>query len=164
MNQAAQVVPLVHAAHLHSIAHPQRHALGEINIVRDQQRVAIADIDNEALVTRAVVVVSQQAPDEASDFDPASVVALFVGSRSLVPLFIVIGQTPLECHKKRGKPFLACRAFVFAGVNLACGNRHHRDFYPAVSLTTRRRTVVRYRTSFAHAQRDQTLTYDTLAR
>ena len=41
-----------------------------------KQRLAIADIDNEALMTRVVIVVRQEAADEARDFDPPPVIAL----------------------------------------------------------------------------------------
>ena len=50
VDETAQVVPLVHAAHVDAIAHAERHAFGEINIVCDQQRPATANFDDETLV------------------------------------------------------------------------------------------------------------------
>ena len=75
VDKTAQVIPLVHAAHLNAIPQAERHAVGEIDIVRDQQRPATANIDDEALVTGTVVVITQQAADEARDFDPPPVIA-----------------------------------------------------------------------------------------
>ena len=50
VHQPAEIVPLVHPSHTHAVTHPERYAFGEINIVRNEQRPAITDIDNEALV------------------------------------------------------------------------------------------------------------------
>ena len=75
VHEAAEVVPLVQAAHPHAIAHADRDALGEINVVRDQQGLAIADIDDEALMPGTIIVITQQAADEACDFDPPPVIA-----------------------------------------------------------------------------------------
>ena len=75
VHQTAELVPLVHAAHVHAIAHADRDALGKIDVVRDQQGLAIADVDDETLVTRTIVVITQQAADEACDFDPPPVIA-----------------------------------------------------------------------------------------
>lgn len=74
MDQAAKVIPLVHPSHPDAITHAQRHALCEIDIVCNQQRTAATDIDNETLMARAVVVVRQQPPDEARNFDPLAIV------------------------------------------------------------------------------------------
>lgn len=87
VDEPAEVVPLVHSAHINAITHAERHTAGEIDIVCDQQRPATANIDDEALMTRAVVVVRQQSPHEAGDLDPITVVALgesFVQSGALV--------------------------------------------------------------------------------
>lgn len=51
VHDAAQIVPLVQAAQLHAVAHAKWHAFREINIVRDQQRLVIADVDDEALMS-----------------------------------------------------------------------------------------------------------------
>lgn len=57
VHQPAQVVPLVEAADEHPIAHAERHAAREVNVMRDQQRLPLTDVDNEALVALAIVVV-----------------------------------------------------------------------------------------------------------
>ena len=63
VHQSAEVIPLVHAANVDAITHTDGHAIGEIEVVCDQQGLAIADIDYKALVTRVVVVVRQKAAD-----------------------------------------------------------------------------------------------------
>lgn len=75
VHEAAKVIPLVHATHLHPVAHTQGDALCEVDVMRDEQRSAIADIDYETLMSRAVIVIRQQASDEASHFDPLAVIA-----------------------------------------------------------------------------------------
>jgi hypothetical protein len=57
VQEPAEVVPLVKASQLDAIAHAERHATGEIYVVRHEERMAIADIDNESLVGGAVVVI-----------------------------------------------------------------------------------------------------------
>ena len=57
VHQSAQIVPLVHATDVDAIAHADRDAFGQIDIVSDQQGLAIADIDDEALVARIIVVI-----------------------------------------------------------------------------------------------------------
>ena len=107
VDETAEIVPLVHAAHINAITHAERHASGEIDIVRDQQRPATANIDDEALMTRDVVVVRQQSPDETGDLDPFTVVApseSFIQSGALI---IFLGQAPTSAKKKRGWPSLA---------------------------------------------------------
>jgi len=79
VHQTAEIIPLVHAPDDYTIAHAKRHALGEIDIVRNEQSTTIADIDDESLVPRTVIIVGQQSSHESSDFDPATVVTLPVG-------------------------------------------------------------------------------------
>ncbi len=57
MHESAKLVPFIHAPHLNAIAHAKRHALCEVDVVGDQQRPAIADIDDEALMARTVVII-----------------------------------------------------------------------------------------------------------
>ena len=57
MHESTQVVPLIHATHVHPIAHAQWDTFREIDVVRYKQRPAIACIDNEPLVTRAFIVI-----------------------------------------------------------------------------------------------------------
>ena len=74
VQKSAEIVPLVKATHVNAITHAHRDALGQLEIVRDQQCLSLAYSDNETLVTR-LVIVGQQAPDEARDFDPPPVIA-----------------------------------------------------------------------------------------
>ena len=76
VHEPPEVVPLVYAAHDDAIPETDGDAPGKIEVVRDQQRVPFTDVDDESLVTRAVVVVMQKAADEALDFDPLAVIAL----------------------------------------------------------------------------------------
>jgi hypothetical protein len=57
VHKTTEVIPLVHAAHLYPVTHPQRDTFCEIDVMCDEQRTAIADIDNETLVARAIIVV-----------------------------------------------------------------------------------------------------------
>ncbi len=57
VNEAAKLIPLKHAPNLDAITHAERHALGEVEIVRNQQRPVVADINDETLVARAFVVI-----------------------------------------------------------------------------------------------------------
>jgi len=81
----------------------------------------IASVNDETLVARRVVIVRQQAPDEARDFDPLAFISL------------------CECsaHKKStvGRPWPPC--FLVFCCELALGDRHHRDFHAAVRLAAR---------------------------
>ena len=75
VHQPAQIIPLIHTTYEHPVAHTERNAFRQIEVMSDQQRAVTADIDNEALMPGAVVVIGQEALHEASDFDPASVIA-----------------------------------------------------------------------------------------
>ena len=98
VHEAAKIIPLIHAAHVDAITHADRHAFREIDVVGDQQGLAVADIDNEALVSRIVVVVTQEAADEARDFDPPPIVLLRVADRQLAVCgTIVISTRRLAC-------------------------------------------------------------------
>jgi len=57
VHKAAQVIPFEHAPNVHTITHPHRHTFGELNIVCNKQRYAVADIDDKALVARAIIVI-----------------------------------------------------------------------------------------------------------
>ena len=82
VQESAEIVPFVQAAHAHAVAHADGHAFSQVGIVRDQQRLAIADVDDEALVPRAIMVIRQKAADEARDFDPPPVFGLAVADIS----------------------------------------------------------------------------------
>ena len=57
VHQPAKIVPLIHTAKLDAIAHAQRHPLGEVDVVDDQQRIAACEPQDKALVTRPIVIV-----------------------------------------------------------------------------------------------------------
>ena len=65
VHQSTEVIPFVHAANVNAVTHTNGNAIGEIDVVCYQQGLAIADIDNEALMTRVIIVVRQEAADEA---------------------------------------------------------------------------------------------------
>ena len=79
VHQAAKIIPLVHATYVYTIAHAERDALGQIDIVRYEHGSPVADIDNEPLVPGTIVMVRQQAPHEACDLYPAAVIDLLEG-------------------------------------------------------------------------------------
>ena len=78
VDEATQVVPFVRAPNLHPITHPEWNAIGEVNVVGNQQRPAGANVDDETLMTGTVIVIRQKPPDEASNFDPAAIIPLGV--------------------------------------------------------------------------------------
>ena len=59
VHQAAEIIPFIHTAKLDAITHAQRHASGEVDVVRNQQRVTIGQLYDESLMTRTVIVVGQ---------------------------------------------------------------------------------------------------------
>lgn len=60
VHEAAKVIPLVHPPKLNAITQAERHSLREVDIVGDQQRLPAGQLQNEALVSRPVVVIRQQ--------------------------------------------------------------------------------------------------------
>lgn len=75
MDQAAQIVPFVHTANRHAIAQSHRNAFGQVDVVRDQHRNAVTDVDDEALMTGTVIVIRQQPTNEARNLDPGTRIA-----------------------------------------------------------------------------------------
>jgi hypothetical protein len=57
MHQAAKIVPLVHAAKPESVAYSERYALGQIDVVCDQQGLTIPHPHDEPLMPGIVIVV-----------------------------------------------------------------------------------------------------------
>ena len=78
VDETTQVIPFVHTAHAHPVTHPEWNAIGEVNVVGNQQRPVGANVDDETLMTGTVIVIRQKPPDEASNFDPAAIIALGV--------------------------------------------------------------------------------------
>ena len=58
VHQPTEIVPLIHSAKHDSVADADRHAFGEVDVVCDQYRAAIAQLNNKSLVTRSIVIVS----------------------------------------------------------------------------------------------------------
>ena len=83
VQEAAEIVPFVQATNTNAIAHAHGHAFSELDVVGNQQRLAIADVDDETLVPGGVVVIRQKAADEACDFDPPPFFGLAVADISL---------------------------------------------------------------------------------
>ena len=59
VHYAAEVVPLVNSPELYAVTECDRYTFSEVDVVCDQQRLAVTQPDNETLVTRAVVVIRQ---------------------------------------------------------------------------------------------------------
>ena len=83
VHEAPAVVPLVHPAQGDAIAEPDGDACRELEVMGDQKRLPIADVDDEPLVTRVVILVMQKAADEARNLDPPPVIALVEADVSL---------------------------------------------------------------------------------
>jgi hypothetical protein len=50
VQQASEFIPLVHTAKLNPIADADRQSVGEIDVVRNQQGLAVTHIEDETLV------------------------------------------------------------------------------------------------------------------
>ena len=145
VHEAAKIVPFVHATNVYPVAHANGNTFGEVNIVGDKQGPAGADIQYESLMPRAIVVIRQQALDQAADFNPRARV-MFIQYRV---------QAMSESEEPR-QAFPGCRCFPRAD-RLAGGHRHHRNFNASVSLATIGSRVIRYRARLTHADRNQAL-------
>jgi len=103
VHEATKIIPFVHAAHVYTITHAERHALGQVNIVRYQQAAPISDVDDESLVSGTVIIVRQKASHEASNLNPATIVAFLIGFVHPMPccLFWAVAQ---NATKKAASP------------------------------------------------------------
>ena len=70
VHQSAEIIPFVHATEMDPVAERQRYPVGKIDVVSNQERLAIAQLDDKALMLRSIVIIRQQAPDETRVFDP----------------------------------------------------------------------------------------------
>ena len=145
VHEAAQIVPFVHATNVYPVAHANGNTFREVNIVGDKQGPAGADIQYESLVPRAIVVIRQQALDQAADFDPRARV-VFIQYRV---------QAMSESEESR-QAFPGRRCFPRAD-RLAGGQRHHSNFNASICLATVISRVIRYRARLTHADRNQAL-------
>jgi len=150
VHEAAQVVPFVHATNVYPVAHANGNTLGEVNVVGDEQGSAGAYIQYEPLVPRAIVVIRQQAFDQAADFNPRARIA-----------FIQCGVQTMSGSEELRQTFPGCRCFLLAG-RLAGGQRHHRKFNASVCLATIGRRVICYRARLTHADRNKALRHHVL--
>ena len=50
MHEATKIIPFIHATKLDAVAHSQRHAPAEVDIVGNEQRVAVGQLYDEALM------------------------------------------------------------------------------------------------------------------
>ena len=50
MHQTAKFIPFVHATKMHAITHADRYSLRQINVMCDQQRLAVFQLRNETLM------------------------------------------------------------------------------------------------------------------
>lgn len=57
VHETPEIVPFVHSANLHSISDTNRYTFGEVNVVGDEQRFAIANIEDKSLVSGTIVVI-----------------------------------------------------------------------------------------------------------
>ena len=89
MHEPTQLIPLVQSAIVNSVAHAERHASGQIDIVRDQYCLAIAPIQDEALVLRSFVIVGQQTPHDS--------VTLYPGAGFIPAVFALYGIAHFSC-------------------------------------------------------------------
>ena len=74
--ESAEVIPFIKTTHVDAVPHADRNAFGQFDIVCNQERLVITDIDDEALMPGAVFVITQKAADEARDFDPPPIITL----------------------------------------------------------------------------------------
>jgi hypothetical protein len=73
--------------------------------VSDQQASTITNVDDDSLVPGTVVVISQQAPHEASDLYPATIIALFVGFVHPMPCCCFWGRHSQSATKNAASHF-----------------------------------------------------------
>ena len=57
VHQAAEIVPLVHAAKLEPVAQSERDPLCQVDVVCDQQGLTVPHANNEPLMPGIVIVV-----------------------------------------------------------------------------------------------------------
>ena len=147
VHEAAQVVPFVHATNVYPVAHANGNTFGEVDIVGDKQGPAGANIQYESLVPRAIIVIRQQAFDQATHFNPRARV-VFIQYRV---------QAMSECEEPR-QAFPGRRRFLRAN-RLAGAHRDHRNLNASIRLATLSSRVIRYRARLTHADRNQALRY-----
>jgi hypothetical protein len=97
VKNAALSVPLVFSAHTNSIPCRQRHPARQIDVVRNQESLIRAAPDDEALMTRAPIVVRQHCFDDTLDHDHNTGTATLEEFEGL--------EIPRNVHRSGGAPF-----------------------------------------------------------
>ena len=72
VNQPAEIIPLVHTPEPDAVSESHLYPLCNVYVVRNEECLPRADIENKALVTRAILVIRQQALHEARCLDPVA--------------------------------------------------------------------------------------------
>lgn len=72
VNQPAEIIPLVHTPEPDAVSESHRYPVCNVYVVSNKECLPIADIENKALVPRAILVIRQQALHEARCLDPVA--------------------------------------------------------------------------------------------
>lgn len=72
VNQAAEIVPFIHAAKCNSIANANWHTLRQVNIVSDQYSLPIAHVQDESLMARPIIVVADYPCNDTRTVNPVA--------------------------------------------------------------------------------------------
>ena len=70
VHQPTLVIPFIQTPNANPASHAKRHPLRQIDIMCHQDGLAVSYIEHESLVAGLIVIVRQQAPDEARCLDP----------------------------------------------------------------------------------------------
>ena len=76
VDQATQIVPLVHATKLNPVAQSHRYTFCEIDVVRDQHCLAVPHIEDEALMPGTLMIIGYQAPHDPIALYPGAGIIL----------------------------------------------------------------------------------------
>jgi hypothetical protein len=75
VHEAAQIIPLVHAAKAQPVTQPDWHAICDLDVVRDQQGLPTLQLHDKSLVPGTVVIVGQQPSDKSTVLYPTPGIA-----------------------------------------------------------------------------------------
>jgi hypothetical protein len=78
VHESAEVVPLEHAPEPHAITETDRDPLREIDVVSDQDGLAVGQLQDESLMARAFVVIRDQPLDESRVLYPTPRIVILV--------------------------------------------------------------------------------------
>ena len=88
VHQSTEIIPLIHAADLYTIPQANGHPLCQVNVVCDEQGLAVTDVDDKALVARSVVIIRQDSRHDTLDVDPRPRIALVKTSALATPFWL----------------------------------------------------------------------------